>query len=162
MKPLPNFAAEFLTGEHPGRRVRSLEVPMSAHLDVLRTEAQQDCPVTETYKRVEKLRRFAQDCSWAYDHVYFGGEGVAHDRRKLQANGITHVVNCARLDVQSLFKDELQYKEIFLQDSGMEDILAVLYDVFDFIEEAKRRNGRVFIHCKQVSPMSSGLAIMES
>ena len=106
--------------------------------------------ITETGQRAEKLRYFAQDCSWAWDHVYFGGEGVARDRARLDAKGITHVVNCVRLEVQNYFYPELYYKELYLQDSGVEDILAVLYDVFDFIEDAKKKNGNVFVHCSQV------------
>lgn len=152
LKPFPHFAAEFLT-DNPHRVVRSIEVPMqnSPAFDALRVEeTQQACRITDTCLRVEKLRRFAQDCSWAIDHVYFGGEGVARDRQKLGNHGITHVVNCVGLEVGNFFDEELTYLGLFLQDSGEEDILAVLYDVFDFIEEAKRCNGNVFVHCSQV------------
>lgn len=46
----------------------------------------------------------------------------------------------------------------YLADSPKEDILSVLYDVFDFIEEA-RNGGNVFIHCSQGVSRSTSLAI---
>lgn len=132
--------------------MRSLELPVgSSHSpgDLIEGTSH-GCRITETGLRAEKLRRFAQDCSWAIDHVYFGAEGVAQNKTLLQANGITHVANCVRLEVQNYFDKELRYMGLYLQDSGAEDILAVLYDVFDFIEEAKKCNGNVFVHCSQV------------
>jgi len=162
IKTLPNFAAEFLTGGQPRvRTVRSLELPVGAvvpHSEQI-DSAHFGCRITDTGLRAEKLRRFAQDCSWAIDHVYFGGEGVAKNKAILDANNITHVVNCVCLEVQNVFDRELKYLGLFLQDSGWEDILAVLYDVFDFIQEAKESQGNVFVHCSQGVSRSAALVI---
>jgi len=153
VRAFPNFAAEFLTGGRPRvRTMRNIEVPEEI-------DGNQWCRITETGLRAEKLRRFALDCSWAMDHVYFGGEGVARNRGILDENNITHVVNCVRSDVQNLFDRELSYLGLFLQDSGAEDILAVLYDVFDFIREAKDGKGNVFVHCSQGVSRSAALVI---
>lgn len=48
---------------------------------------------------------------------------------------------------------------MILLDSGSEDILSVLYDVFDFIEEARESGGRVFVHCSQGVSRSAALVI---
>ena len=46
-----------------------------------------------------------------------------------------------------------------LQDNTSEDITCVLYDVFDFIEEVRKSNGRVFVHCSHGVSRSASLVI---
>ncbi|CAI5501116.1 unnamed protein product [Closterium sp. Naga37s-1] len=45
------------------------------------------------------------------------------------------------------------------QDNTSEDIQCVLYDVFDFVNEVKQVNGRVFVHCCQGVSRSTSLVI---
>ncbi|EFN55648.1 hypothetical protein CHLNCDRAFT_13560, partial [Chlorella variabilis] len=66
--------------------------------------------------------------------------------------------NCVGFLYPPYFEDELRYQVLYLQDTPGEDILCVLYDVFDFIEEATR-GGRVLIHCSQGVSRSASLAI---
>lgn len=44
-------------------------------------------------------------------------------------------------------------------DSREDDILCVLYDVFDFIEEARVVGGKVYVHCSQGISRSAALVI---
>ena len=60
--------------------------------------------------------------------------------------------------VQSMFKHPYCKPSPMCADTPKEDILSVLYDVFDFIEDGKN-TGNVFIHCSQGVSRSTTLAI---
>ena len=79
--------------------------------------------------------------------IYLGGDKVASNKELLQENGITHVINCAADHSSNYFADSLTYKTYHLKDNVRENIECVFYDSIDFFEEAKKRNGRVFVHC---------------
>lgn len=118
-----------------------------------------DCgPPTELRNRKNKFAKYEKDCSKVGDGLFVGGEVVAKKRDILQSCKITHVINCVGMLYPAYFEDELKYQTLYLQDSPKEDILAVLYDVFDFIEGARRR-GNVFVHCSQGVSRSMTLAI---
>ncbi|GMH41765.1 hypothetical protein BSKO_09675 [Bryopsis sp. KO-2023] len=169
LKTLPNFSQEFLSNNSQVKRIRYLEIPARSarpsarpnplQLDGVSRDHDEGRMTTDTGRRIEKLKRFENECSWAIDHVYFGGEAVARNMNILRANSITHVVNCVRLEHTNYFSKDLEYMGLYLQDSGNEDILCVLYDVFDFIEEAERKGGRVFVHCSQGVSRSSAIVI---
>ncbi len=118
-----------------------------------------DCgPPTELRNRKTKFAKYERDCSRVGDGLFVGGEVVAKSRDILLGCNITHVINCVGMLYPAYFEDELEYQTLYLQDSPKEDILAVLYDVFDFIERA-REKGNVFVHCSQGVSRSMTLAI---
>eukprot|EP00210_Caulerpa_lentillifera_P005505 g5264.t1 len=161
-RPLPNLREKFFVSENVIQpRIQYLQLPESSEMQGSGPNGTQcvGFPITDTGLRADKLKRFAERCSWAMEHVYFGGEGVASRLDKMKANGITHVVNCVRLERPNYFENDLKYLTLYLQDSGSEDILSVLYDVFDFIEEARETGGRVFVHCSQGVSRSAALVI---
>lgn len=84
---------------------------------------------------------------------------MARTREILRDKGITHVVNCVRWEHENYFENELKYLGLYLQDSNQEDIVAVLYDVFNFIESAREVGGNVYIHCSQGVSRSAALTI---
>ncbi|KAF6262347.1 hypothetical protein COO60DRAFT_1699341 [Scenedesmus sp. NREL 46B-D3] len=88
--------------------------------------------------RRQKFAKFEMQCSKVADGLYVSGAAVAQDRAILAAHGITHIVNCVGALYPEYFKDDgVVYKTLWLQDTPHEDITCVLYDTFDFIEDAR-------------------------
>ncbi len=75
---------------------------------------------------------------------------VAENFQLLKSKGITHIVNCCG-DVCENFweKEGIQYLKMYLMDSAHEDIICVLYDVIEFIENARLQGKKVLVHCHQ-------------
>jgi len=117
---------------------------------------------TELQARREKLALFDKQCSRVIAGLYVGSDTVARSRDALRAAGITHVINCVCTLYPAYFSDELTYLMLSLHgpshsacalsnaaqhaapdaacplwtDTPAEDVLAVVFDVFDFIEVA--------------------------
>lgn len=117
------------------------------------------CEPTEIQLKRDKFSHFDKICSKIYNHVYMGSKSVAKCRKTLQENGITHVLNCVGFVCPEYFSKELSYKTLWLHDSPSEDITSVLYDVFDYFEEVREKNGHVFVHCCQGVSRSASLVI---
>lgn len=93
----------------------------------------------EYYKRI---------CSEIIDNfLYLGSDVVAQDKEILSKNGITHVVNCAADYSANYFNGELNYKSYHLKDHIRENIECVFYDAMHFIDDARKNNGKVYVHC---------------
>ena len=118
-----------------------------------------DGPPTELRNKKEKLAFFDPQCTHVGGCLYVGGETVAKSLETLQKSGITHVINCVGYLYQSFYPDKFEYFTLYLQDSPQEDILCVLYDVFDVIRAAALADGRVCIHCSQGVSRSCAFAI---
>jgi protein-tyrosine phosphatase len=117
-----------------------------------------DAPVTEIRARKAKMRASETRCSQLAPGLFVGGEVVAKSRSILLESNISHVINCVGQLYDSYF-DELEYLKLYLNDSPNEDLLAVLYDSFTFIENAHKDDGNVFLHCSQGVSRSMSLAI---
>ncbi|XP_050372971.1 protein-tyrosine-phosphatase MKP1-like isoform X2 [Argentina anserina] len=107
----------------------------------------------------DKLAFFDKECSRIAEHIYLGSDAVAKNREVLRNNGITHVLNCVGFVSPEYFKYDLVYKTLWLKDSPSEDITSILYDVFDYFEDVRKQNGRVFVHCCQGVSRSTSLVI---
>eukprot|EP00250_Pteridium_aquilinum_P013428 c21336_g1_i1 orf=455-2962(-) len=115
---------------------------------------------TEIQLRRDKFALFDKQCSRVANyHIYLGSDAVARDREILRANGVTHVLNCVGFVCPEYYKGDLVYKTLWLQDSPCEDITSLLYDVFDYFEEAREQEGRVFVHCCQGVSRSTSFVI---
>lgn len=117
-RPLPNLREEFFRSENTVQpRIQYLQLPDSNPMQNggVNGGFSVEFPISDTGLRADKLKRFAEDCSWAMEHVFFGGEGVASRLDKMKANGITHVVNCVRLEHPNYFENELKYLTLYLQ-----------------------------------------------
>jgi hypothetical protein len=89
-----------------------------------------------------------------------GGDLVARDEEKILGNKITHVINCARAYSEEYHKDKgVTYKSYYLGDNTQEDIACIFYDAMDFMMQAKREGGRVFVHCVQGISRSATICI---
>ncbi|KAK4758033.1 hypothetical protein SAY87_019334 [Trapa incisa] len=107
----------------------------------------------------EKIAFFDKECSKVAEHIYLGGDAVAKDRDILKQNGITHVLNCVGFVCPEYFRADFMYMTLWLQDSPTEDITSILYDVFDYFEDVRKKHGRVFVHCCQGVSRSTSLVI---
>ncbi|KAI7735504.1 hypothetical protein M8C21_017862 [Ambrosia artemisiifolia] len=143
----PNIAAAT-----PGARVKPPALPLNLDKKVGK-------PPREFEFKKDKLAFFDKECSRIIDHVFLGSDAVAKNRDVLRQNGITHVLNCVGFVCPEYFKNDLVYKTLWLQDSPSEDITSILYDVFDYFEDVREQNGRVFVHCCQGVSRSTSLVI---
>ncbi|XP_050898101.1 protein-tyrosine-phosphatase MKP1 [Lathyrus oleraceus] len=110
------------------------------------------------FKR-DKLAFYDKECSRIAEHVYLGSDTVAKNHELLRKNGITHVLNCVGFVCPEYFKSDFVYKTLWLQDSPTEDIISILYDVFDYFEDVRLQGGRVLVHCCQGVSRSTSLVI---
>ena len=136
--------------------------PVGLNLGALRDRAREDVDEdkSELQIRREKFAHFEKHCTEIVPGVYVSGEGVAKNRATLDEHGITHVINCVGFVIPNYFEPDLVYKTMWLQDTPDEDISPVLYDCFDFIEEATvERGGRVLVHCSQGVSRSCSVVI---
>ncbi|EGC28639.1 hypothetical protein DICPUDRAFT_100077 [Dictyostelium purpureum] len=100
-------------------------------------------------------------CSKVTEYLYVGSETVASNFQTLQENGITHIINASSQCIN--FFEDMQlftYKKLWLNDSPNEDISKVFEDVISFIENARKSNGKVFIHCQMGVSRSSCLCML--
>lgn len=149
-------ARRFPVAPKPGGTLQTLDL-QSLPRDV-------DGPPTELRARREKLALFEKDCTNVGGALFVSGEYVARDWEILSKAGISHVVNCVGFLYPPYFEKELSYLTLYLQDAPGEDILCVLYDVFDFIQEASETTNhgvknKVLIHCSQGVSRSTSFAI---
>lgn len=107
----------------------------------------------------DRIALFDKECSKVSEHIYLGGDSVARNRDVLKQNGITHVLNCVGFVCPEYFKADFVYRTLWLQDSPSEDITSILYDVFDYFEDVREQEGRVFVHCCQGVSRSTSLVI---
>ncbi|KAH7331304.1 hypothetical protein KP509_20G025500 [Ceratopteris richardii] len=115
---------------------------------------------TEIQLRRDKFALYDKQCSRvAKYHIYLGSDAIARDLDILQENRITHVLNCVGFVCPEYFKQDLEYKTLWLQDNPCEDLISLLYDVFDYFEEVREQGGRVFVHCCQGVSRSTSLVI---
>ena len=91
-----------------------------------------------------------------------GGIGAARNLRALRKLRITHVVNASPV-VPCFFRDapdglEIEYLSVALFDDPEADLLGALPGVVDFVARARRKEGRVLIHCYAGQSRSVALA----
>ena len=92
---------------------------------------------------------FNSVCSEILDRfLYLGSDVVARDYEKLSENGITHVINCAADYSADYHEDRgIQYLSLHLKDHVRENIECIFYEAIDFMNQARKDNGRVYVHC---------------
>jgi hypothetical protein len=81
--------------------------------------------------------------------MYLGSRIPAQTKDQLKHNKITHIINCAATICPNHFPDDFNYKTYFLYDGPHQDITCLFYEVIEYIDEVRKQNGRVYIHCHQ-------------
>ena len=93
------------------------------------------------------------------DFLYVGGVKVASNLDTLLQNNITHIINCVGQKCENLWPNHFKYLRYEIPDNGTDDICIYLRSAFEFIEQAKSRNGKILIHCVKGISRSPAIAI---
>lgn len=101
-----------------------------------------------------------KECSQVLPYLFLGSRTVAQKLSTLHHCGITHILNCVGFACVENFPNDFCYRTLYLEDSTVEDLTCILYDVFDFIEEVREQEDcRLFLHCCQGVSRSVALVI---
>jgi len=82
-------------------------------------------------------------------YLFLGNCISAHDTNRLSALGIRYILNVAIRDVElcPYYSSDIRTLTIDLRDDDRENILRVFDQAFAFIDEAKRNQSRILVHC---------------
>ena len=80
-------------------------------------------------------------------HLYLGCRRVAANWQCLQRQNISHVLNVTA-HIPNEFQQHFTYKRIPVEDAAHVDLGAYFLEAFDFIEQARRTNQKVLVHCQ--------------
>ena len=106
--------------------------------------------------------KFGDEASKLLDFLYVGGLYQATDVIFLQELGITHIINCATGACQTgpdFYGQEFKYIGFSAQDDEEYDIMQHFDEVYSCIEDARKNEGKVFIHCSGGVNRSVTLAV---
>ncbi|XP_052038755.1 dual specificity protein phosphatase 19 [Apodemus sylvaticus] len=78
--------------------------------------------------------------------LLLGSQDAAHDLELLRKHKVTHILNVA-YGVENSFLSEFTYKTISILDVPETNILSYFPECFEFIEQAKLKDGVVLVHC---------------
>ncbi|XP_789413.2 dual specificity protein phosphatase 10 [Strongylocentrotus purpuratus] len=93
-------------------------------------------------------------------HLYVGNEVDAANIDALRLHGISHVLNVTN-SVPCFHEGEsaMRYMRIPVRDNGLINLRMHFQAALEFIEEARRRNARVLVHCHAGISRSSTVVI---
>lgn len=80
-------------------------------------------------------------------HLYLGDIHAARSRSVLKDCRITKILNVSQLDNAFENDDELEYKQIAVEDAPNVNLSEHFPDAFRFIENARLKGERVLVHC---------------
>lgn len=92
------------------------------------------------------------------EQLYIGSVKEASDKKWLQDNHITHIVNAAE-ELQNYFPGEFSYLNLRLQDIPRQSLYPVLEESYKFIWKAIGKGGTVLVHCHAGISRSSSIVI---
>lgn len=78
--------------------------------------------------------------------LLLGSQDAAHDLDTLKKHKVTHILNVA-YGVENAFLSDFIYKSISILDLPETNILSYFPECFEFIEQAKMKDGVVLVHC---------------
>uniref|UniRef100_A0A8I3NNW6 Dual specificity protein phosphatase 19 n=1 Tax=Canis lupus familiaris TaxID=9615 RepID=A0A8I3NNW6_CANLF len=78
--------------------------------------------------------------------LLLGSQDAAHDLDTLKKHKVTHILNVA-YGVENAFLGDFIYKSISILDLPETNILSYFPECFEFIEQAKAKDGVVLVHC---------------
>ncbi|XP_007949250.1 dual specificity protein phosphatase 19 [Orycteropus afer afer] len=78
--------------------------------------------------------------------LLLGSQDAAHDLDTLKNYKVTHILNVA-CGVENAFLSDFTYKSISMLDLPETNLLSYFPECFEFIEQAKMKDGVVLVHC---------------
>eukprot|EP00736_Rhodelphis_marinus_P009011 Rmarinus@m.7745 len=115
---------------------------------------------SEDQLKLSRLNKARRECSMIRNNVFVGGHEVAESREILDNSGITHIVNVAGMVCRNYHGNLYKYLTLYLLDDRSEDLFSVLYDIFEWMEDAlSNPKNKVFVHCWQGVSRSCAVVI---
>ena len=101
--------------------------------------------------RIENMNKqvalFPFGVSKITDDIYLGDAATGASSKKfLKEHGITHIVNAAA-ELPNYFPDDFTYQRLDLYDKTSQTLGPALPKAYDFIKDALKDGGKIFIHC---------------
>ncbi|XP_018415000.1 PREDICTED: dual specificity protein phosphatase 19 [Nanorana parkeri] len=78
--------------------------------------------------------------------LLLGSQDVAQDLDVLKKYKVTHILNVA-YGVENVFPNEFTYRKLSILDLPETDITSYFPECFDFIDQTKKEDGVVLVHC---------------
>ena len=105
-----------------------------------------EAKATQEVRMAFALHHYQKDSNPTHitNQIYVGSIGAAMSRRKLQEEGITHILTVADR-ITPFFPAEFTYKISPILDSPDENLLDILPECFKFIDEALT-SGKLLVH----------------
>lgn len=94
--------------------------------------------------------------------LYLGGHRSVRDIKKLNTQGITHVLNMAqelKLDTDELAKNNIKIMHIAAKDAKTYNIRTDFDRAFQFMDDALRTKGRIIVNCARGISRSATIVI---
>ncbi|CAF4030399.1 unnamed protein product [Adineta steineri] len=94
-------------------------------------------------------------------YLFLGNCISAHDVHRLSRLGIHYILNVAKRDVElcPYYSKDMRVLTIDLRDDDRENIICIFDQAFAFIDEARRANSRVLVHCSHGQSRSPAIVI---
>jgi protein-tyrosine phosphatase len=103
----------------------------------------------EVWSSSAQVKHMETVCSQITEYMYLGSRIPSENRAVLDKYKVTNILNCAGGICKNFFLEDYKYKTLWLMDASDQDISALFYNVIDFVEEARSKNGIVYVHCHQ-------------
>lgn len=93
------------------------------------------------------------ECSKICENIYLSSYRHSIDKSFIKNNSFTHIINCAiaSKNYSPIHFDKMEYLNLDLKDDPGFDILYSIFCCIDFIENALKKNGKILMHCYEVS-----------
>ena len=131
--------------------------PKGLRLDMSMLDCEEDDMISEEISHAIDVG--INDVAMVLPHLYISGSGPAKNTSRLLDLGITHVINCCVHRAQSSDRSRFHILDLKLNDSSSSDVAMFIYMTIDFVEMARRKGGKVLIHCLKGISRSASLVI---
>ena len=128
-------------------------------IEMSQTKARQSLDAEEILRNETRLNRLHRLFQTNYNvpepskilepYLYLGNCISAQDINRLEQLNIRYILNVASRDVEicPYYSSDMRVLTIDLQDNDQENILRVFDKAFRFIDEARKTQSRVLVHC---------------
>ncbi|OQV12216.1 putative Dual specificity protein phosphatase 10 [Hypsibius exemplaris] len=99
------------------------------------------------------------EASQVLPYLYLGNERDAGDIKRLSDLKVKYILNVTSHSPLHFEKEGLRYKRIPASDSGQQNLMQYFQEAFDFIDEARRSDSNVLIHCQAGVSRSATIVI---
>ena len=79
--------------------------------------------------------------------MYLSNYEIAKNNKILLELGITHIINLSQDNCLNINEKQYHYLSFNLKDNNFENIECIFFLCYEFIENCKKNNGKILIHC---------------